>query len=68
MQNRLYSTDFYYSVTNGAVAEFFREMDTSNPIEQMYDGLDGRTILDRLTGVRYFIVKKGHEEYLPYGY
>ena len=27
MQNRLYSTDFYYSVTNGAVAEFFREMD-----------------------------------------
>ena len=68
MQNRLYSTDFYYSVTNGAVAEFFREMDTSNPIEQMYDGLVGRTILDRLAGVRYFIVKKGHEEYLPYGY
>lgn len=68
MQNRLYGTDFYYSVTNSAVAEFLREMDTSNSMEQMYDGLDGRTILDRLTGVRYYIIKKGQEQYLPYGY
>ena len=68
MQNRLYGTDFYYSVTNNAVAEFLQEMDTSNSMEQMYDGLDGRTILDRLTGVRYFIIKKEKEQYLPYGY
>ena len=68
MQNRLYGTDFYYSVTNSAVAEFLREMCTSNSMEQMYDGLDGRTILDRLTGVKYYIVKKGKEQYLPYGY
>lgn len=68
MQNRLYGTDFYYSVTNSSVAEFLREMDTSNSMEQMYDGLDGRTILDRLTGVRYYIIKKGQEQYLPYGF
>ena len=68
MQNRLMGTDFYYSVTNSAVAEFLREMDTSNSMEQMYDGLDGRTILDRLTGVRYYIIKKDQEAYLPYGY
>lgn len=68
MQNRLYGTDFYYSVTNSAVADFLREMDTSNSMEQMYDGLDGRTILDRLTGVKYYIIKKDQEAYLPYGY
>lgn len=68
MQNRLYGTDFYYSVANSAVSEFLREMYTANSMEQMYDGLDGRTILDRLTGVRYFIIKKGQEQYLPYGY
>lgn len=68
MQNRLYGTDFYFSVTNGATSQFFSEMYAAIPLEQMYDGLDSRTILDRLACVKYFIVKKDQTGYLPYGF
>ena len=30
----------------------------NTPWEQHYDNLDGRTILDRLASVKYFVVKK----------
>ena len=39
-----------------------------SPWEQHYNNLDGRTILDRLASVKYFVVKKGKESDLPYGY
>ena len=30
--------------------------------------LDGRTILDRLASVKYFVVKSNRYQYMPYGY
>lgn len=40
----------------------------NTPREDQYDNLDSRTILDRLAAVKYFVVRAGEEEYLPYGY
>ncbi len=36
-------------------------------IVMIYD-LDGRTILDTLAGVKYYAVRAGEEQYVPYGY
>lgn len=62
------STAYYFSVASGSIGEFFDEMYLNTPWEQHYDNLDGRTILDRLASVKYFVVKNGEYRYLPYGY
>lgn len=68
MQNRLHSTDYYFSVSNGAVSRFFADLCAAARWDHMYDNLDGRTMLDRLAAVKYFVVKKGGKAYLPYSY
>lgn len=68
MQMGTNSTAYYFSVASSSIANFFDEMYLNTPWEQHYDNLDGRTILDRLASVKYFVVKKGEEAYLPYGY
>ena len=40
----------------------------NTPWEQHYENLDGRTILDRLASVKYFVIKNEENQYLPYGY
>ena len=40
----------------------------NTPWEQHYENLDGRTILDRLASVKYFVVKNNRYQYVPYGY
>ena len=62
------STSYYFSVANGNISRFFDEMYLNTPREDQYDNLDSRTILDRLAAVKYFVVRAGEEEYLPYGY
>ncbi|MDO5520050.1 MAG: YfhO family protein [bacterium] len=66
MQNNLYSTEFYFSLNNGYITQFFDEMYINIPIEQKYYDLDGRTILDTLASVKYFIIPKSKRSYLPY--
>ena len=68
MQMGTNSTAYYFSVANSSIANFFDEMYLNTPWEQHYNNLDGRTILDRLASVKYFVVKKGKESDLPYGY
>lgn len=62
------STAYYFSVASGDIGKFFDEMYLNTPWEQHYENLDGRTILDRLASVKYFVVKNGEYRYLPYGY
>src|SRR5699024_9358299 len=63
------STAYYFSVANGNISRFFEEMYLNTPWEQHYENLDGRTILDRLGGVKYFVVNQENGyHYLPYGY
>ena len=68
MQMGTNSTAYYFSVASSSIANFFDEMYLNTPWEQHYNNLDGRTILDRLASVKYFVVKKGQESDLPYGY
>ena len=68
MQMGTNSTAYYFSVASSSIANFFDEMYLNTPWEQHYNNLDGRTILDRLAAVKYFVVKKGEESDLPYGY
>lgn len=62
------STSYYFSLASSGIGEFFDEMYLNTPWEQQYENLDGRTILDRLASVKYFVVKNGEYRYLPYGY
>ena len=62
------STSYYFSVASGSIGEFFDEMYLNTPWEQHYENLDGRTILDRLASVKYFVVKSNRYQYMPYGY
>lgn len=68
MQTGTNSTAYYFSVASESIGDFFDEIYLNTPWEQHYENLDGRTILDRLAAVKYFVVRAGEEEYLPYGY
>ena len=61
-------TSYYFSVASGSIGTFFDEMYLNTPWEQHYENLDGRTILDRLASVKYFVIKNEENQYLPYGY
>lgn len=62
------STNFYFSTTNSAVAEYMREMYLNTAFEQSFTDLDGRFVLNALTGCEYTTVYTGQEDLLPYGY
>ena len=62
------STAYYFSLANGNISKFFNDMYLNTPWEQQYQNLDGRTILDSLAAVKYFVVNSRDWKYLPYGY
>ena len=68
MQTGTNSTGYYFSVASECISKFFDEIYLNSPKEHHYENLDGRTILDRLASVKYFVVQSGEEKYLPYGY
>lgn len=68
IQQKLNSTSFYYSLALGSISEYFDEIYLNNPLEQRYNNLDGRMILDTLASVKYFLIKDGTEHFLPYNY
>lgn len=68
MQMGTNSTSYYFSVANGNISRFFDEMYVNTPWEQHYENLDGRTILDRLAAVKYFVIHGDDYGALPYGY
>ena len=61
-------TAYYFSVASESIGRFFDEMYLNTPWEQHYENLDSRTILDRLAAVKYFVVDKNGNRYLPYGF
>ena len=68
MHMRTNSTAYYFSLANGDISRFFDEMYLNTPWEQHYENLDGRSILDRLASVRYFVIQDEDYPYIPYGY
>lgn len=61
-------TQFYFSMSDSYISSFMREMYLNFSSDYNYNGLDGRSILDGLAAVRYFVIKDEEQGYLPYGY
>lgn len=64
------STQYFWSLSNGAIVDYFKTMSALEPSTYCYRELDGRTALHALAGVRYYITKniKSQERFVPYGY
>lgn len=65
------STQFYWSLANGVVSDYFKEMGNNDQQNFAYFALDDRTILNSLAGVRYYSLRFNTEEewrYVPFGY
>jgi len=60
----------YLSVTNGAVADFARQLENNQfqLIQPVRGGFDDRRTVNNLLGVKYILTEAGHAKYLPDGY
>lgn len=63
-------TNSYLSLTNGAVANFARQLETGQfqLIQPVRNGFDDRRIANHVLGVRYIVTEAENELYLPRGY
>ena len=68
MNHNLNGTDFYFSLADGNITRFFDELYVNVEMEHRYKGVDERTILERLAGVKYCIVGEKSVDFVPYGY
>lgn len=66
-QNRTFGINYYCSIENGAISQFFDEMGTSDHLAQFYQGLDSRTMLNELVSVKYF-TETNEANAQPFGY
>ncbi len=65
------STQFYWSLANGAVSDFMESLAINEMSNFSFFGLDDRTIPMELAGVKYYTLRYNNEEeqrYIPYGY
>jgi len=69
MVNQVNSTSSFFSISNPVIFDFFiNDMDLWVRTTANYNRLDNRTILSALAGIKYFVVNKESEQYLPYGF
>ncbi|WP_026653230.1 YfhO family protein [Butyrivibrio proteoclasticus] len=65
------STQFYWSLANGVVSDYFKEMGNNDQQNFAYFALDDRAILNTLAGVKYYSLRFNTEEeqrFVPYGF
>jgi uncharacterized membrane protein YfhO len=67
--NQQNGTNFYFGVLDKNIAQFRKELDL-DPATQNFSfrGVDNQAISEILLNVKYFVVKKGLEQYLSYGF
>lgn len=68
MNHGLNGTNFYFSLADGNITRYFDDLGVNVEMEHRYKGVDGRTILERLAGVKYCIAGKDAQAFVPYGY
>lgn len=68
VQTGVNTSTFFWSMANPYVAQFLDEIHHWAEIGHRFTGVDGRAMLGALTSTRYFIVREGHEAFIPYGY
>lgn len=64
----LYSTSSYWSLTSGNLTRFMVQQDIPETSSFKMRNLDGRTVLDAIAGVKYYVIPKNSNEVVPYGY
>ncbi len=65
LQSGLHDTDFYWSLSDGAISKFRKDAGFSDKItSQDYKGLDSRTMLSTLANVKYYVQPSN----VPYGF
>ncbi len=73
------STQFFFSLSNPNIFNFFEDLDVNVTMGQIYYGLDERTSLNTLANVKYYVsgkvetaedgtVRDKEAKYVPYGY
>lgn len=62
------STQFFWTLSNPYVSQFRQEMELSEGLAFNYSGYDGRTALVTLASVLYYVVPKGGNVLVPYGF
>lgn len=60
------NTQFYWSLSDSGIEQFFTETGQGNGMVHLYDNLDNRTFPDEIAAVRYYIRSDG--SLLPFGY
>lgn len=68
MQLGLNGTSFYFSLANGNVHQFQRELEFNTSRDYCYANLDGRDMLDALLSVKYFTAPQKRAHAFPYLY
>ncbi len=62
------NTQFYWSLGNGVIAEYFAQQELMENVTFNYMGLDDRAVLCALAAVKYHVTVESGEGYAPYGY
>ncbi|MBO6136979.1 MAG: YfhO family protein [Lachnospiraceae bacterium] len=58
----------YFSMMLPNISEFIRELGFNTQMDFKLEGTDKRSIMDALLSVRYYNVRQGEEDSLPFGY
>ena len=64
----LHGVSYFFSLNNGYLSQWMAEMGYNTPEEYNYVGLHGRSVLDDLLGVKYFLAGTDSTDTLPHGY
>lgn len=70
-QTQSSSTQFCWSLANGSVADFFKALGVNEEQNFSYTGLDDRTALEALAGVKYYTIAYDNDyekQFVPYGF
>lgn len=68
MLEKKHGTSVYFSIVNGNLSRFYKELGMCYPMEYRIYGADERSFVDSLLGVRYFVTGEGRPEKQPFGY
>ncbi|MDO4522002.1 MAG: YfhO family protein [Eubacteriales bacterium] len=68
LKSGLYSLHYYWSMGDRVLRQFFDELGVNETFAYKIRSLDGRTALDTLACVRYFVTLKDSDQVPPFGY
>lgn len=63
--NSLYGSQYYYSLNNQSVADFYKDMGISSEKVYDYSGVDGRSILLSRLEIKYLVSDGSSEKHVP---